>query len=80
MSLQKSRHEAERWLLTAEEDLNAAEILAQAGAYAQACFYTQQSGEKAIKALWCLIDADPWGHSVQKLIAEFPEKTSSAST
>ena len=76
MSLAKSRHEAERWLQTAEEDLKAAELLAQAGAYAQACFYTQQSGEKAIKALWYLIDADPWGHSIQKLITEFPEKTS----
>ena len=48
----------------------------RAGSFAQACFYSQQSGEKAIKALWYLIDADPWGHSIQKLIAEFPEKTS----
>ena len=76
MSLQKRRHEAERWLQTAEEDLKAAELLAQAGAYAQACFYTQQSGEKAVKALWYWIDADPWGHSIQKLIVEFPEKAS----
>lgn len=75
MSLSKSRHEAERWLLTAEEDLRAADLLAQASAYAQACFYAQQSGEKAVKALWYLIDADPWGHSIQKLIVEFPGKT-----
>lgn len=75
MSRRKRRHEAERWLQTAEEDFKAAEVLAQAGAYAQACFYTQQSGEKAVKALWYWIDADPWGHSIQRLIAEFPEKT-----
>ena len=75
MSLAKSRHEAERWLTTAEEDLRAAEVLAEAGAYAQACFYAQQCGEKAIKALWFFVDADPWGHSVQKLISEFPERS-----
>lgn len=75
MSLAKNRHEAERWLKTAEEDLRAAEVLAQAGSYAQACFYAQQCGEKAIKALWFFVDADPWGHSVQKLISEFPEQS-----
>jgi HEPN domain-containing protein len=41
--------------------------------YAQACFYAQQSAEKAIKALWYLRDADPWGHSVQRLITEYPQ-------
>ena len=74
MSRSKNRREAERWLQTAEEDLRAAEVLMQGGSFAQACFYSQQSGEKAVKALWHLIDADPWGHSVQKLIMDFPEK------
>ncbi len=76
MSLANNRREAERWLQTAEEDLQAAHVLMQAGAYPQACFYAQQSGEKAVKALWYQADVDPWGPSVQKLIAEFPEKTS----
>lgn len=49
MSQARNRHEVERWLRTAEEDLRAVEVLLQAGAYAQACFYAQQSGEKAIK-------------------------------
>lgn len=75
MSVSKNRYEAERWLLTAEEDLRAAEVLMRAGAFAQACFYAQQSGEKAVKALWYLLDAEPWGHSVQKLVMEFPEKS-----
>ena len=74
MSQSKNRREAERWLQTAEEDLRAAELLMQGRAFAQACFYSQQSGEKAVKALWHLIDADPWGHSVQKLIMDFPAK------
>ncbi len=72
MSQAKNRHEAERWLRTAEEGLQAAEIPARAGLFSQACFFAQQSGEKAIKALWRLADADPWGHSVQRLAREFP--------
>lgn len=72
MSIAKNLHEAERWLHTAEEDLQAARVLSDAGMHAQACFYAQQSGEKALKALWHLVDADPWGHSVQRLVAEFP--------
>jgi HEPN domain-containing protein len=72
MSRSENQHQAERWLRTAEEDLQAAEALVQARMYAHACFYAQQSGEKAVKALWYQADADPWGHSVQRLIAEFP--------
>ena len=74
MSYSKNRHQAQRWLQTAEEDVHAAQILLAGGMYAQACFYAQQSAEKAIKALWYLLDADPWGHSVQRLIAEFPQR------
>ena len=74
MSRSKNRHQAERWLQTAEEDWRAAHVLQANGMYAQACFYAQQSGEKAIKSLWYLLDADPWGHSVQRLITEFPER------
>lgn len=75
MSRTKNRGEAERWLLTAEEDLKAAEVLFRAAMYAQACFHTQQAGEKALKALWYFWDADPWGHSVQRLIRDFPHRS-----
>ncbi len=75
MSLANNKHEAERWLGTAEEDLQAARVLMQAGSYAQACFYTQQAGEKAVKSLWYRSDVDPWGHSVQKLIMDFPQSS-----
>ena len=74
MSRTKNRHEAERWLQTAEEDLRAAQALFAAELYAPACFYAQQSAEKALKALWYLVDADPWGHSVQRMVAEFPRR------
>lgn len=73
MSRSGNRHQAERWLLTAKEDLRAAETLMKEGIYAQACFLAQQAGEKAVKALWYLVDADPWGHSVKRLVLEFPE-------
>ncbi len=72
MSQNKNRYQAERWLKTAEEDVRAAEVLFEAEMYAQSCFYAQQSGEKAIKSLWYAVDVDPWGHSVQRLVAEFP--------
>ena len=74
MSHSKNRYEAERWLLTAEEDLQAANILLEEKMYAQACFLAQQSGEKGLKALWYLVDANPWGHSIQRLVMEFPQK------
>jgi HEPN domain-containing protein len=68
MSRTKNRSEAERWLVTAEEDLEAATVLFNGTMYAQACFNAQQTGEKALKALWYMVDSDPWGHSVQRLI------------
>jgi HEPN domain-containing protein len=74
MSRSRNQYEAERWLMTAKEDLLAAEALFSAGIYASACFHAQQAGEKAVKALWLQIDADPWGHSVKKLITDFPRK------
>ncbi len=75
MSRTKNRSEAERRLLTAGEDLTAAEVLFRGAMYAQACFYSQLAGEKAVKALWYMLDADPWGHSVQRLILDFPHRS-----
>ena len=72
MSQSKDRYTAERWLTTGEEDRRAAHALLEAGLYAHACFAAQQCGEKAIKALWHLIGEDPWGHSIQKLVMQFP--------
>lgn len=72
MSASDARHEAERWFKTAGQDLQAAKALAQTDHHAQACFLAQQAAEKAVKSLWFAQDADPWGHSVQKLLSELP--------
>ena len=74
MSQSKSQYESERWWFTAQDDLDAAKILHEAGKYSHACFLSQQSAEKAVKALWFSIDSDPWGHSIQKLVVDFPRK------
>ena len=75
MSQSKSRHEADRWWLTAKEGLEAAKILHTAGKFSHACFLAQQSAEKAMKALLFATDHDPWGHSIQKLVPEFPKQS-----
>jgi len=74
MSLTKNALEGWRWWETARDDLQAAETLEKSGMYAHACFNCQQSGEKALKALWFSVDADPWGHSIQKLVTDFPQQ------
>jgi HEPN domain-containing protein len=74
MSLDKQIHESQRWLETAEEDLEAARILLREKKYSHSCFLAQQSGEKALKALWHFIGSDPWGHSIHKLILEIPDE------
>ena len=51
MSQREDRHEAQRWLETAADDLRAAQTLAAAEFYAHACFAAQQCAEKAAKAL-----------------------------
>jgi HEPN domain-containing protein len=75
MSQSKSHYEAQRWWLTAQEDLEVAKSLHEAGKYSHACFLSQQSAEKAMKAFWLSIDGDPWGHSIQKLVMQFPQQT-----
>jgi len=70
MSLEKNRREAERWLKTAEGDLETAVVLFKNKKFAHSCFHSHQAGEKAIKAVWYLLEADPWGHSIKKLIQD----------
>ncbi len=45
----------------------------ECGKFSHSSFFSQQAGEKALKALWFFLGEDPWGHSVQKLIAELPD-------
>ena len=70
MSTEKNVHEAIRRLTTAEDDNDSAVILKENGKFAHSCFHAQQAGEKALKAVWYFADADPWGHSIKKLIED----------
>jgi len=74
MSQSKARYEATRWLQTAREDFQAAQTLEKERLFSHACYMAQQCAEKAVKALWFYNDADPWGHSIQKLIMQFPKQ------
>ena len=78
MSEQKLIQEADRWYEQAVDDLEAASALLVAGKYAQTCFYSQQVGEKALKAIWYFLDLDPWGHSCTRLIQNLPEDEQTA--
>jgi HEPN domain-containing protein len=73
MSVDKERHEARRWLGSAREDLDAARTLMESKKFSHSCFFSQQAGEKAVKALWYLLGEDVRGHSIQKLISELPD-------
>jgi HEPN domain-containing protein len=73
MSHKKNQEEAARWLTTGQDDLDTARILKKNGKYAHACFHAQQAVEKAVKGVWYFYDADPWGHSILRLIRDFKE-------
>ncbi len=73
MGTEKAHDEAIRWLGTARSDLSTADILTENERYAHACFHAQQAAVKAVKAVWYSVDADPWGHSVQKLIQDLKQ-------
>ncbi|MEW5766384.1 MAG: HEPN domain-containing protein [bacterium] len=68
MSKENQRDEALRWLRQARLDLETAQILLENKRFAAACFFTHQSAEKALKAVWYYLDEEPWGHSVEKMI------------
>lgn len=70
MSTEKNAYEALRWLRTGTDDLDAAIVLRKNNKFPHACFHAQQAGEKAVKAVWYYADADPWGHSIRKLIED----------
>jgi HEPN domain-containing protein len=73
MSVDKSKAEAQRWLKTASDDLDTADILKRNKKFAHSCFHAQQAGEKALKSVWYFVSADPWGHSIKKLIDDLED-------
>ena len=60
------------WLRQAEEDLKHAKYSLDVGDYEWACFASQQSAEKAVKALHLYLGQEVWGHVVAKLLKELP--------
>ncbi len=76
MNTDSFKREAERWLLQAEDDLEAVEGLIAISKYAQACFLAQQSAEKSLKGVGYFLNKILWGHSVKKLIDELREEES----
>jgi HEPN domain-containing protein len=72
MSRSEDHRQAMRWTATALDDLRASEVLQADGLHAHACFSAQQAAEKAVKAAWVYVGRDPWGHSIQALVRDFP--------
>mgnify|MGYP003337269995 CR=1 FL=1 len=74
MSQEGARYRAGLWLRQATDDLRAARLLQGGGQAAQACFLSQQVGEKAIKALLAADDRDLRSHSLGALLRELGEE------
>lgn len=75
MSSEKYRSEALRWLRQGLADLDAAQGSLDLQTYEWASFQAQQAGEKLLKACWFFFCHDPWGHSLVRLIHDFPDET-----
>lgn len=73
MSQENYKDDSDRWFRQAKADIRAAQGSIKNNSYEWACFQSQQAAEKALKALWYYYSIDPWGHSVAKLIQEFPQ-------
>lgn len=60
------------WLAQAENDLEHAKKSLKMRDYNWSCFASQQSAEKAIKALYDFLGGEGWGHTIVKLLKELP--------
>ena len=59
---------ASRWLAQADHDLADAELLAEHGRHAAACFFCHQAAEKAVTAYLVARGAEQvWGHALADL-------------
>jgi HEPN domain-containing protein len=75
MSQESNRKEARRWLEQARNDLEASKDSGKTGHYEWACFQAQQAAEKALKGIWLHLSYEPWGHSLSKLLKDFPDSS-----
>lgn len=77
--MKDSRHEAERWLRQAENDLRFGAVALSEGFFDQACFISQQVAEKALKALlYAAGERIVLGHSVVELVGRVAREWSLA--
>jgi len=60
------------WFLQAERDLEHAKASRAEGRHEWACFASQQSAEKAVKALHLSLGQEAWGHVIARLLMELP--------
>jgi len=58
------------WMAQAKRDLEHAAKDVADGYYEHACFESQQTAEKAVKAVYMRLHADAWGHRVARLLEE----------
>jgi HEPN domain-containing protein len=63
---------ARDWFAQAEKDLEMARLARSSGSHDWACFASQQSAEKAVKALHLHLGQEAWGHVVARLLRELP--------
>ncbi|MCX5897312.1 MAG: HEPN domain-containing protein [Proteobacteria bacterium] len=73
MSSEQYKNESDRWYRQGIADLEAARGSLQLKTYEWASFQAQQAGEKFLKAYWLYNGHDPWGHSLTKLIIDYPD-------
>ncbi len=74
MNTEDYRTEAQRWYRQGVADLDAARGSLILKKYEWASFQAQQAGEKFLKAFWFFQGYDPWGHSLVKLIKDYPDE------
>jgi len=74
MSAEKSKDTAQRWLQQGNADLKAALGSLSMGSFEWACFQCQQAAEKALKAFWHYNQVEPWGHSLVRLMQDYPKE------
>ena len=66
-----ARANADLWLAAARDDLDSARYLASGGRHAPACFFWQQTAQKAVKAVHYGQGArSVIGHNVRALVAK----------
>jgi HEPN domain-containing protein len=62
------------WLRQALKDLRHAKNAKEDEDYEWSCFASQQSAEKALKAVYYHLNQEAWGHSIKRLLENLPEE------